>query len=257
MRIRGLLATLVGATISTTATVAGAQQAHGMADKGHLFLSADRLVPLLAIERTSTTFQQGNATVTDSVSRTSTILLLSRPLDQLTVHTVPRVGVDYSVIDHLTVGGFLALGFGLGGSNTREVVNGATRNETSEDAGTGTLIGFGPRVGYILPVADMLGIWLRGGFSFYSISNRTYDDDNNNRVRNSITTTAFSLDVDPQLSIVPIEHFFFNVGPMLNIPVGGSRKVEAQRNNTTTTVTNDFSQFHVGLNASIGGWLSL
>ena len=257
MRNRWVLSTLLASAISATASAASAQQAHGMADKGHLFLSADRLVPLLAIERTSTTFQQGNATVTDSVSRTSSILLLSRPLDQLTVHTVPLVGVDYSVVDHLTVGGFLALGFGLGGSNTREVVNGATRNETSEDAGTGTLIGVGPRVGYILPLADVLALWLRGGVSLYSISNRTYDDDNNTRIRNSTTTTAFSLDVDPQLSIVPIEHFFFNVGPMLNIPVGGSRKVESQRNNTTTTVTNDFSQFHVGLNASIGGWLSL
>jgi hypothetical protein len=255
------LAAPLGALVLTILTVAPrsaeAQRAHGMADKGHLFLAADRIMPILAVERTSTSFQQNDATITDSVSRTSTVLMLSSPLDRLTVHTIPRAGVDYAVIDHLTVGGFVALGFGLGGSNSREVVRPNVKNETSQDAGTGTLVGVGPRVGYILPVGDVLALWLRGGLSFYSLSNRAYVDENNVQVRNSTTTTSLSLDLDPQLSIVPTEHFFLGVGPLVNIPITGSRSVESVRGNQTTKVSNDFSQLHIGISASIGGWLSL
>lgn len=253
-------AALAGAlfvTVTTAARPAEAQQAHGMADRGHLFLAADRIMPVLSIERTSVSFDQNNATVTDSVTRTSTILMLSNPLDRLTFHTLPRAGIDYAIIDHLTLGGFVALGFGLGGSRTREVVGNNTRNETTVDEGTGTVFGFGPRVGYILPVADVLGIWLRGGVSFYSLSVRSNDDDNNNTVKVTSSVSAFSLDLDPQLTIVPTEHFFIGLGPLLNIPVAGSRTVETVRGNQTTKVSNDFSQFHIGINASIGGWLSL
>lgn len=255
MRTRWLLATLSSLVATSLAPEARAQ-AHGFADKSHLILTADRLVPLLSVERTSTEFQQGNATVTDSTSRTSTVLLLSNPLDRLTVHTLPRVAADFTVIDHLTVGGFFAFGLGLGGSNDREVVNGATTTQRSEDAGSGTVIGLGPRVGYILPFHDVLAVWLRGGFSFYSVSNRNYDDDNNNRIRVTSSITSFSIDIDPQLAIVPMEHFYFSVGPVLNIPIAGSRKVETVAGNTSTTTTNDFSQFHVGVNASLGGWFS-
>ncbi len=257
MRNRWLLSVLLGSAVSAAAPDAFAQ-AKGFGDKHHLILTADRLVPVFSVERTSTTFQRGNnATQTDSVTRTSTMLLFSSPLERLTVHTVPRVGVDFTVIDRLTVGGFVAFGLGLGGSNKTEVVTGATRNEASLDAGDGTLFGIGPRVGYILPLADVLALWLRGGFSFYAQTNRDYDFDNNNRVRRSLTTTSFSIDLDPQLAIVPIEHFYFSFGPLLNIPVAGSRKIERQEGAGTTSVTNDFSQFHVGINASLGGWFNL
>lgn len=257
MRKRWLSAILVASAVSAAAPPAFAQSAHGLADKGNLILTADRLVPLFSYERTSTTFQRGNNTTeTDAVSRTSTMLLFSSPLDRQTVHTVPRAAADFTVIDRLTVGGFVALGFGLGGSNSQEVVTGNTRNTSEASAGGGTLVGLGPRVGYILPLSDVLAVWLRGGFSFYSLSNRNYEDDNNNRVKVSTTTTSFSIDLDPQLAIVPVEHFYFGVGPLVNIPVAGSRNITSDRGNTTTSVSNDFSQLHIGINACVGGWLS-
>ncbi len=82
--------------------------------------------------------------------------------------------------------------------------------------------------------------------------------DNNDVVTTRSTTdTLFSLDLDPQFAIVPVEHFFFHVGPLVNIPFGGSRSVQSTVGATTTTGSNDASVFHFGITAGLGGWINM
>lgn len=254
---RFVTAAFVTATLTSLATSAHAADAKGLGEKHQLIVSADRLVPAFAYESRSVDEELPNGTRSTSTSGASSSLLFGSSLARLTPHTVPRVGIDFTIIPRLTLGGFVALGLGFGGSRTVETVTNNVRTETTFDTGTGTVFGFGPRVGYLLPLTEVLAFWPRGGFSFYSLTTKFDDDLNNLRRRVSTTDTTFSLDVEPQLAIVPLEHFFFTVGPVINIPLAGSTSTEVVSGNTTVTTSDDLSNFHFGLTAGLGGWFNL
>jgi hypothetical protein len=240
-----------------------AQEAKGFGEKGQLIISADRLFPLFSYTSQSTTeTRNDNTTVTTTDKGSSFVLLLGREPGISSVHTIPRVSVDFTIIPRLTLGGTIVVGFGLGGShNTETNPPNGPKVTTSNDAPTQTILGFGPRVGYILPLGEILAFWPRGGISFYSDRTRTVDNGNGNPNQPQITTTdtatLWSLDVDPQLCIVPIPHFFFNAGPLLNIPLTGSVSHEQANGGTTQTTKNDLSVWHIGISVGLGGWLEL
>jgi hypothetical protein len=238
-----------------------AQDAKGFGSKGQLIVSADRLFPLFSYTSVSVTETNNNVTTTTTDHGSSLVLLFgSEPgIGAVNPHTIPRAAVDFTVIDRLTLGGDVVLGFGLGGSHKVETNNNGTTRSFSNDAPTETVIGFGPRVGYILPLTDILAFWPRGGVSFYSVHTRTVVTDNqgNTQHTDTDTDTIFSLDLDPQLAIVPIPHFFFHAGPLINIPIGGSHKIERTTGNTTESTSDDLSIFHFGLSVGLGGWFDL
>jgi hypothetical protein len=178
----------------------------------------------------------------------------------INVHTLPRIAFDFTIIQHLTLGIGFALGFGLGGTDKNEFLQGQVKTTRSVDAPTATAIGIAPRVGYVIPFHDYLAFWPRLGFAFYSLSAKTERVQNNNPNTIdtvSLTDTFFSLDLDPQLAIVPLEHFFFHVGPLINIPLTGSRSIKTTTGPTTVSVSNDTSLFHVGISGGLGGWFDL
>lgn len=257
------IAILLGATaFVSTETARAAGDAKGFGEKYQLILSADRLVPLFSYAHASATTlaRPTNIELTSSQSGAGISLLLGRNVGideafMVNVHTLPRVAVDFTIIPKLTLGVALAFGFGLGGSREVETLAGGGKLTTKSDAPTVTAIGLAPRVGYIIPLSEHLAFWPRGGFGFYSVSRREDDVE-----RNRTTTTGdtfFSLDLDPQLAIVPTEHFFFHVGPLVNIPLSGSRSIEQSEGPNTQTISNDISLFHFGISAGLGGWLSL
>jgi hypothetical protein len=261
--IATLLAT--AALVSTESAQAAGGDAKGFGEKSQLIFTADRLVPLFSYAHASTTRTENNIELSRAQSGAGLSLLLGRNVGidesfMINVHTLPRVAVDFTIIPKLTLGIALAFGFGLGGSNKDDVLIGGVRTTRTADAATATAIGLAPRVGYIIPFSEVLAFWLRGGFGFYSVSRRLDEPINNdpNNVRTvSTTDTFFSLDLDPQLAIVPTEHFFFHLGPLLNIPISGSRTAERTQGATTQTDSNDASLLHFGISAGLGGWLSL
>jgi hypothetical protein len=243
-------------------SVALAENPKGFGDKSQLIISADRLVPLFSFAHASVTTNERGIDATQSSSGSGISLLFGRDAASTSLltnpHSIPRVGIDFTVIQNLTVGGSIAFGFGLGGSEDRERVQGATVVTTSSDAPTGTAIGFAPRVGYVLGLNDWLAFWPRLGFAFYSLSSKTEDIENNNVVTSRSTTyTQLSLDVDPTLVFVPFEHFFFNVGPLLAIPFGGNLSTEVSRPGSSVTTDNDASVLHLGISAGLGGYFNL
>ena len=253
MNRRWILAGVTAAAALGWTGTSAAQEANGFGRQGQLILSADRLVPVFSHSNVSVTRTENNVTTTTSQSGSSTSLLFGRNVGVDTVHTIPRVAVDFTVIDRLTVGGALAFGFTLGGEVESEVGN----VRRSIDTPSVTAIGLAPRVGYILPLGSVLAFWPRGGFAFYSVRTKVERDGNNGRETDIDSDSVFSLDLDPQLAIIPLPHFFFSFGPLVNIPLTGSRNSEAIRGATTTTRTDDLSVFQVGITASLGGWFDL
>lgn len=267
-RVRTLLLT----TLLTSAAATGwtreakAQEAHGFGEKGQLMFSADRFVQVLGYTRSSVTSTTNNSTTTSSSSNTSLAALWAgqfggADLNAGSVHTIPRVAADFVVIPRLTIGGAFAFTFGLGGSDKTETSTGGTTTTASLDAPRGTALGIAPRVGYILPLTSSIAFWPRAGFGFYAVtikSDRNVGNQNAPNIETSSrTATTLSLDLDPQLAIVPTEHFFIHVGPLVNIPLSGSVSTKTTQGAVTTETSNNFSLFHFGISAGIGGWLNL
>jgi hypothetical protein len=258
----GVLAavTTIGLMMGSSSN-AEAQELNGLGARGQMILTADRLFPLFSYTNVSVTRTQGNTTLTSSDSGSSMVLLIGTEPQVSSIHTIPRAAFDFTIIDRLTLGGTVALGFGLGGSSKRESFNGNTTVTAETDSPTRTIFGIGPRVGYILPLGEVVGFWFRGGISYYSdVTKDTFSPGNNPNVTvtRKQSDHVLSLDLDPQLMIVPIPHFFFHVGPIVNIPMTGGRRTES--GNTSDPPgdgSNDLSVFHLGISTGIGGWFDL
>lgn len=230
---------------------ASAQDAQGFGEKHQLILGVDRLMPVLGYTSQTLTSTQGGATRKSTDSGTSMAVLLGREPSLGVVHTLPRVAFDFTIVRRLTLGGSFAFAFGLGSSH--EETFGNTPTQKSDGRKT-TIVGFAPRVGYVLPLGHVFAFWPRAGFAFYSVSTKTPLFNNGNVTSQTDSDTVFSIDLDPQFVWTPVRHFFINFGPLVNIPLGGSRSTENAGGNTTKV---DLSVFHAGISAGLGGWFDL
>ena len=264
LAIAGVL-TAASVVLASSSDALAAGHANGFGEKGQLILSADRLVPLFNYTYASVTETQNNVDLTDSKSGAGISLLFGRNLSieesgaavPVNVHAIPRVAFDVTVIPHLTIGAALAFGFGLGGTNEDENLQGNTRVVRSTDGPTATAIGLAPRVGYILPLADIVAFWPRLGFGFYSISGSQEFTAQGATTTVRTTDTLFSIDLDPQFVLIPYEHFFIHGGPLVNIPLSGTRSLSRTTGANTTEQSVDASLFNFGLSLGVGGWLNV
>ena len=241
----------------TASAQVSANEANGFGEKHQLIITVDRLMPLLSYSSQSVTATQGGTTLKTTDSAVSSSFLFGRePTDVVNVHTLPRVAFDFAIINHLTLGGAFAFAFGLGGKQERQLGN--NNGTSSTDSPKTTVFGFAPRVGYVLPLGHVFAFWPRVGFAFYSVSTKTENTVMGGVVQSSTQSdTFFSLDLDPQFVWAPIQHFFFHFGPLLNIPLSGSRSVEVPQGAGSVTTKSDESLFHFGISAGLGGWFDL
>jgi len=256
LRSSCLVSTLAGLAVVLTARGASAQEANGLGEKSQLIVTVDRLMPLFSYSSQTLTNTQGGGTLKTTDSGTSAAFLFGREPDLGIVHTIPRVAVDFTIVRHLTLGGSVAIAFGLGGSHEEDFGNNTTRKS---DAPKTTIIGFAPRVGYVFPLGSTFAFWPRAGFAFYSVSTKTisFAQQGNVETTNTVNDSLLSLDLDPQFAWAPIPHFFFHFGPIVNVPLTGSRSIENATGANSNTNKNDLSVFHFGLSAGLGGWFDL
>jgi hypothetical protein len=249
---------LLGVTIVCaapgTASAQATEDANGLGDKGQLILTVDRLMPVLSYSSQTVTSTAGGQSLEDNRTGTSMAFLLGREPSLGIVHTLPRIAFDFTIIKRLTIGGAFAVAFGLGGRQETELGNNNTRNTKTPRT---SIIGFAPRVGYVLPLARNFAFWPRAGFAIYAVSTKSDAVIGNQDAKITNSDTVFSIDLDPQFVWTPIPHFFFHAGPLLNIPLGGSQSVETEIGNSSGTTKNDLSVFHFGLTAGLGGWFDL
>jgi hypothetical protein len=165
-------ATLAAATLLVT-TPALAQE-FGM--QGDVSFAADRLMGLYILDDT------GN----DGLS----LGLGTGPWFGLSPYTITRLGIDFFVIDSLSLGGTLA--FVLGDNEG-----------PGDDDWNGFLLH--PRVGYAIGFSDSFGIWPRGGITFWDI-------EGNNEV---------ALTAEAMFYATPGEKWGFLFGPTLDLGIAG------------------------------------
>jgi hypothetical protein len=121
-------------------------------------------------------------------------------------------GIDYFVIDHLSIGGEVLLAF----TGTSVTHHQPGRPDTTGDGQGGTHFGLLPRVGYDVPIGDKFSLWPRGGIGFIHSG---YSG--NNQPDNSGTAWLFYADVYFCFHLVP--NFFFGVGPGLTASLSSSQ----------------------------------
>jgi hypothetical protein len=252
----GLVAAVCALAVSAIPREARAQAAaaasNGIADGSlHLVISADRLMDVFSYTSTTQKFQNGPTTVETTTSGPGISLLLGRTARD-NFHSIPRVSGDVVLPTPITIGGSIPFAAGLGGTRETKQTPGGSR---SVDAPNVTIFGFVPRVGYLLNLSDLFSFWPRAGVGIYSQSSTSKEVNNNGvEVKTTDTTTAFSLDLDPQFVIHPVPHFGFSFGPLINIPLSGKVETETETGPTSNTVKNDLSIFHFGITASLLGW---
>jgi hypothetical protein len=263
-----------GAAIGTllVATVSQAQEKGEFGDQGQFIFGADRLFSLFAYTQNNLT-TQGNPQISTSYTGTSMSLFWGANYiygggstnvgafgaGNPTFYSPPRLGFDYTIIPHLTLGGEVIAFFTLGG-NRSDSANGQTVSNASP---SGNTFGLAPRVGYIIGMNDMISFWLRGGLSYYNgnVSMNHPNCQANTQGTDSFNVWDFGLDLDPQVVISPIPHFAFMAGPALDWGfVGNASQSTAnqgpggQCNNGTTTVTDNYTAVNFSITGGLVGW---
>ncbi|WP_394846506.1 hypothetical protein LZC95_03455 [Pendulispora brunnea] len=234
------LGMLAGALLASS--TAHAQGKTDLGQKGQFILSADRLLPVMAYESRKTG-DDDNGSTTESSLRFS---LLTSNFTHRTVFDVPRVSLDYAIIDHLTLGGSVFVAFDLS-HETKSEENGRS---VSVDQAKESFFGFAPRVGYVLPLSASVAFWPRGGVSYIR---RSFQSPQVNDADFSASIDQFALDLEPMFVLSPVPHFGITVGPNIDIPITGTSKVDLQRNGKTT-LSVDATQFYIGASAGILGY---
>ena len=268
-RLTAVLATVGAASALLTTSLAHAQQKPEFGEKGEIILSADRLFPLVSFSsvsqdsltpiggttRTTTTTQTGISLLWGSTSTPGTNGANGPGTTPETLFfTIPRVGFDYVVVPNFTLGGDIALFFTLGGHVKTEVDNNNGTSQTnSVGSPSNTVFGIAPRAGYILGLNNVFSLWLRGGLSFYTESQKltTVDNNGNTIATGTDSDHQFALDLDPQLVISPIQHVGFTVGLTWDIPLAGGHSTETVENNNTQTNSAGASIWFLGVTAGM------
>jgi hypothetical protein len=233
---------------------AGAQGRAGAAfgDQGQAIVSVDRLMPLFAYESYKQGFFGGGGTNNQTVT---SISLVGHGVSAYSYggvelgalfYNIPRFAFDYTVWQHLTVGGSVWAYFQLGNSTTH-TENGVS---VTNDNGKVTFWGIAPRVGWILQLSDVFSFWPRGGVSFND-AGVTFPPANPGLPSGGGTVTQWAIDLEPMFVITPVPHAGFTVGPAVDIPFAGSLSTS---NAAGTTVSVDSTQFHFGITAGLLAW---
>jgi hypothetical protein len=102
--------------------------------------------------------------------------------------TIPRVGVDYFLDEHLTVGGNLGL-----------YIAGADADDTG--------VYVGGRVGYALRLAHEVTFWPRGGVAFAGADN----------------TSVFVINLEGMFALAPADQWAVLAGPVLDLGLAGEQ----------------------------------
>jgi hypothetical protein len=216
-----------------------AAPATALGDRGQLFITAERVVPIFAYSKDTSSgnqFSQSNTV--------SSISLLSYGVPSNIAYTVPRIGIDYALAPHITLGGAVAAFFDLSSSTTTTVGGMSMTDDNAKISG----FLFTPRVGYLTALGPKLALWPRGGFSYYteSVSNPP-----NGGMMTSNGFHQFAIDLEANFLFAIAPHFMITLGPVIDIPVSGSTSFT--NGNMTTSI--DYSQFHFGITGGIGGYL--
>jgi hypothetical protein len=267
-----VLAALVFAARGASAQAVG----RAFGEKGQVAISAERLLGLYV--QNVEAEPSGTATfdppgpgdpVAFSASRNtevdSTTFVLLGSQSSVGPAAIPRLAVDFFVIDRLSIGGSLLYWTDSSESDTTgtdtapgQAPEPANR-ETSET--TVNTFGIAPRVGYAYMFSPTFGIWPRGGISYVRVNTEDNDqviqpDGDLDNTDTETTVSVLSLTLEGLFVISPFEHVAFGVGPFLDFGLTGD--IEIDRTSTINPVLahseGDLSSTTFGITSALIAW---
>ena len=195
---------------------ASAQTPGGFAEQGRFIISAERL---FGLNFYAGHYEQNNREINNSGTHVG--LLWNNALGSNDVvinpYKVPRLAFDYAVIPHLTIGG--SLGFASSSGKRKEP------NLNEQDTIDTTLFAFAPRVGYVFGFTNLLGLWLRGGLTYYHL---TFGLDDR------ASLSGFGLNLEAALVFAVLPNVGITLTPSFDIPLTGSVSQDNEPNATYT-----------------------
>jgi hypothetical protein len=264
----GLLMALGLTARGASAQAVGAAFGH----RGSVAISAERLLGVYVlnaeVEQNGTaTFGGPGGGAVVNINRkiesdTTTFVLLGND-DAAGPASLPRLAVDFFVIDGLSIGGSLLYwhdsqendttgtnqGPGGGGPNPIDRVHVETDRTTW---------GIAPRVGYAYMFTPTLGIWPRGGFSYVSSKTETTtqtidaQDGSVDQEDTDQTLSAFLFDLEGLFVLAPFEHVAFGVGPFFQISLTGDAETNSTPN--PTHLEGDLKATSFGVTSALIAW---
>ena len=266
-----VLATAIFTARGASAQAVGA----AFGKRGQVAISAERLLGVYvhnaeAEPSGTVTFDgPGGGTTAVNVARntetdSTTFVLLGTP-NSVGPAAIPRLAVDFFVIDGLSIGGSLLYWHDSSESTTTgtDTLPGqAPEPADRENSETSTnTFGFSPRVGYAYMFSPTFGIWPRGGISYVRVN--TEDNDQviqpDGDVENTDTETTVSvlaLTLEGLLVITPFEHLAFGVGPFIEFGVTGDIEVDqtSTGNPILAHTEGDVSSTTFGITSALIAW---
>jgi len=236
---------VVGILGATSLAAAAPADTGGLAGKGSFFISAERIFGL-QIQSATQESTTGTVTTKSTDSRTDFGLLVGNP--NAGPYNIPQLGFDFAVIDGLTVGG--AIGFWVGSSKEKTESNGSTVENTGP---SNNAFKIAPRVGYIIGLNDSMGIWLRGGLTFFTSGTSSERTTGGVVTKSSSSVNGFALNLEPGFVLMVNQHFGFGANINVDIPLTGKFKTESTSGATTTSREFDLKQMNLGLSFGIIG----
>jgi hypothetical protein len=209
---------------------------------------------VFGVERVTGVFAHSQKDETDAVTTTDTtteIALFGNAASN--VHALPRLALDYFVIEGFSLGGSLVFYRRSGESETEAA--GAT---VTSDTPTITSFMIQPRVGYSFVLDETFAIWPRGGITY---GNTKIEDTvppippatGSSEASTTFSTLALTLDVAVVIS--PIENFAIMIGPFLDLGVSGTKTAElTPASGASTSIENDNKITTFGVAMGIAGY---
>jgi hypothetical protein len=247
--------------------VPAAAQVPGFGEGGQLVISGDRLAGVFwidaSIDADGTADVPGPAdaaTVTDVETDGTQIAFLGNDR-AVGPSSVPRLGLDFFVIPNLSLGGSFIYVSDSDNSDTsnRATVAGTTFDTRDETETRRSALVFAPRVGYGAQFTDVIGLWARGGITYFNQNEEvdvvtTQADGDVVRADTETNLSLLQLSLEAMLLLIPIEHFGIGVGPFIDIPITGSFEIDTNDDGALSNAEGDLSAFTFGLSANLLGW---
>jgi hypothetical protein len=213
----------------------------------HFVLSLERLTSLLGWRNTTrveTTSITGGGfsgpttatTTTDFTTSGTDVSFLTAGAGR-TISSVPRIAFDGVTSGGFTFGGYL----GYLVSNGKDEGN-SVRSES--DLPEASMFVLGGRLGYLIEASPTVGVWLRGGFSRFTVgASATSINASGGTSTSELTVASWNLTLDPQLVLVAAPRFAITLGPLLDFALSGTSTLKSGDQSTER----DFSSSAFGV----------
>jgi hypothetical protein len=167
-------------------------------------------------------------------------------------YAVPRLGVDLVFGLGMTVGG--AVTYYWSGGDTTAQAGSAQANQNNDQV---SVFGISARLGYVAPLSDLVGFWLRVGFTYGTQSITAWDYSSSSSTPPVPTVNEWNLhhvSFDPEflLLVTPVQHFGLLVGLAAALGLDDSF---TGTSGGTTAQDGQGSLSDIGLTAGMMGYL--